>query len=87
MKAFLTVVLLFLLLVTAILVGAQNDQLVTVNYLVAQSTLKLSVLMALMLLAGVILSFAVFSLFWLRLKLKIGQLERKQKRATDSHSA
>lgn len=79
MKAFLSVVLLILLLIVTILVGAQNDQLITVNYLIAQSTLRLSVLMAVMFLLGVIISAAMFSLFWLRLTLRIQNLERRQK--------
>lgn len=79
MKAFLSVVLLILLLIVTILVGAQNDQLITVNYLIAQSTLRLSVLMAVMFLLGVIISAAMFFLFWLRLTLRIQNLERRQK--------
>lgn len=79
MKVFITLVGLILLLILAILIGAQNDQLVTVNYLVAQSSVKLSVLMAIMMVIGIAFSVVAFSLFWVRVKWRISMLERKQK--------
>lgn len=82
MKVFITLVCLILLLILAILIGAQNDQLVTVNYLVAQSKVKLSVLMAIMMLIGIAFSLLAFSLFWVRVKWRLSMLERKQKSLT-----
>lgn len=82
MKRFLTLVVFVCVLLLAILVGAQNDQLVVVNYLIAQSELRLSVLMAVMFLLGVVISLCIISVFWLRLKWKLRQLERKQKLLT-----
>ena len=71
-----------LILLLAILIGAQNDQAVVLNYLVAQSELQLSSLMALMLLIGVLLSLSVFSVYWFRLKWRIARLERLLKKNT-----
>lgn len=79
LKAFLIFLLAIVIVLISIMLGAMNDQLVTINYFVARSELKLSVLMAIVMLIGVALSSIVFSLFWLRLKLRIRALERKQK--------
>lgn len=79
MKALVIFILLFCLLLLTIALGVQNDQLIDFNYLIAQTSLRLSSLMAVMLLLGVLLSGLVFSLFWLRLRWQISQLKRLQK--------
>lgn len=66
--------------------GAKNDQLVTVNYLISQAELRLSVLLIIMLLGGVGLSISIVSLYWIKLRWRIRQLERKQKSLTASKS-
>lgn len=67
--------------------GAKNDQLVTVNYLIAQTELRLSILLIIMLFAGAVLSLCMASLFWFKLKWRIRQLEQKQKSLTTVKSA
>ena len=84
MKAFLSVVLLLAVLLIAILLGAQNDQIISVNYLIAQTELRLSVLMAIMLVIGIGLSWIIFSLVWAKMKWRIRQLERKHQTHTST---
>lgn len=87
MKRLLLVLLLLFVLIVAILLGAQNNQYIVINYLIAQSEMRVSMVMAVMVLIGVVLSAGIFSLFWLRLKWRIRQLERKLKvPSTDHHS-
>ena len=66
--AFLIVGLLFLL---AILFGAQNEQLVTVSYFVAEGEYRLPVVLAIVFLSGFVLSwlFASFYLFKMKMSL------------------
>lgn len=66
--------------------GAKNDQMVTVNYLISQAELRLSVLLVIMLLVGVALSISIVSLYWIKLRWRIRQLERKQKSLTSPKS-
>ncbi|AWL12036.1 Lipopolysaccharide assembly protein [Saliniradius amylolyticus] len=60
MKAILTLLIAVMVFIIALALGAQNDQLVSVNYLIAQSELRLSSLMAVCFFFGVIV-MAVFS--------------------------
>ena len=81
MKVFFTVLLFVLVLLIGVLMGAQNEQFVEVNYLLAKAEIRLSVLMAILVSFGAFLGVAAFSLVWIRLRWKISQLERKQKRS------
>lgn len=82
MKVLLTLIAFLLILLLAILIGAQNNQVILVNYLIAQSEMELSSLMAITLLVGVVLSLSVFSVFWFRLRWRIRRLERLVKKSS-----
>lgn len=60
------------------LLGAKNEQLVTFDYLLADIELSLSLLLAAFFAVGVLLSSLVFSLIWLKLKWRIGRLQRQK---------
>ena len=77
---FLIVTLAFLLF--AGFVGSQNGHLVTVNYLIAESEMRVSVLMALVLTMGVFLTLFILSWYIFRLKWRITRLERQHKKST-----
>ena len=79
MKVFFTIFVFILVLLVGILIGAQNEQFVQVNYLVAKSEVRLSTLMAILVLSGVALGLGAFSIIWMKLRWKINQLQRKQK--------
>ncbi|GAA0344653.1 hypothetical protein GCM10009092_06370 [Bowmanella denitrificans] len=63
MKLILSLLLALALFLLALAIGAQNDQLVQVNYLIAQSQLRLSSLMAVMFVAGA-LSCLLLCVLW-----------------------
>lgn len=80
MKLILSLLLAILIFLLALAIGAQNDQLVQVNYLIAQSELRLSSLMAVMFVSGVLVCL-LFCIFWF-----IGFRWRDRRKAKLAHS-
>ena len=79
MKIFLIIVIFIIVLLIAGMLGAKNDQLVVFDYLLNTFEMRLSMLLVAFFSVGVILSSLVFSLVWMRLKWRIGSLERQTK--------
>ena len=77
MKHLFAVILFVLLLIIALIVGAQNEQVVEVNYLLAKSQLTVSALMAFLLISGFVLGALAFSVVWFKLKWQNNQLQKK----------
>ena len=75
------IVLLAVVLV-AITIGANNDQVISFNYIVAQSEFQLSTLVAILFGLGLILGWLITGLFYLKLKVKNLSLTRQIKRHT-----
>ena len=75
------IVLLAVVLV-AITIGANNDQVISFNYIVAQSEFQLSTLVAILFGLGLILGWLITVLFYLKLKVKNLSLTRQIKRQT-----
>ena len=75
------IVLLAVVLV-AITIGANNDQVISFNYIVEQSEFQLSTLVAILFGLGLILGWLITGLFYLKLKLKNLSLTRQIKRQT-----
>ncbi|MBT0586351.1 lipopolysaccharide assembly protein LapA domain-containing protein [Alteromonas oceanisediminis] len=80
MKGLILFLLVLLLLIIGVVVGSQNDQMVTVNYLVAQASMRLSTLMAIVLSMGVALGLLTMASSWLALRVKLGVLRQKLKK-------
>ena len=80
MKRFLTLVLIILLFVIAIVIGLKNQQLVNINYLVAQSEIRLSTLLAINFMFGFIVSGFFGALFYLRLTMKNRRMKKLNKK-------
>ena len=74
---FLTVLAIFVISVT---LGAQNDQQVTFNYLLAQGEFRISTLLAVLFAAGFAIGWLICGLFWLRVRVSLARAERKIKR-------
>jgi putative membrane protein len=74
--------LLFVLLVLIIagFVGSQNSHIVSINYIFAETKIRLSILLAVIFSLGIIFSFLLTIGTILRLKWRIGSLERKNKK-------
>ena len=69
-------------MLVAVTVGANNDQVITFNYIVAQSQFQLSTLVAILFGLGLILGWFITGFFYIKLKLKNIALNRQIKRQT-----
>ena len=66
MKRFLTLIVTVLLFIVAIVLGLKNQQIINVNYLVAQSDMRLATLLAIIFLFGFFVAIVFASLFYLK---------------------
>ena len=80
-KGLLSLIAVLVLLLIGGFIGSQNTHSVTVNYIVAQSDLRVSVLMLILFLCGAVLSTVIFLLYTLRLKWRVASLERQLKKS------
>lgn len=80
MKYFLIFLLVFAVFVISVTLGAQNDQLVTFNYLLAQGEFRISTLLAVLFAIGFAIGWLVCGLFWLRVRVSLMRAQRKIKR-------
>ncbi|QLB14777.1 hypothetical protein A6B39_04560 [Mannheimia granulomatis] len=79
-KYILGVLIVIAVIIVAITIGANNDQIITFNYIVAQSELRLSTLVAVLFGLGLILGWLVTGIFYLKVKLQNIALNRRVKR-------
>ncbi len=80
MKYLLIFLLVLAIFVISVTLGAQNDQQVTFNYLLAQGEYRVSSLLAVLFAAGFAIGWLVCGLFWLRVRVSLMRAERKIKR-------
>ncbi|PVX32664.1 putative membrane protein [Pasteurella langaaensis DSM 22999] len=73
-------IIVLAIVLVAITVGANNDQVITFNYMFAQSDFKLSTLVAILFGVGLILGWLITGIFYLKLKIKNIALTRQVKR-------
>ncbi|MCG6199804.1 lipopolysaccharide assembly protein LapA domain-containing protein [Psychromonas antarctica] len=81
MKRFLTLIVTVFLFVIAIVLGLKNQQLMNVDYLVAQSEIRLSTLLAITFLLGFVVAVIFGVFFYLKLKVinrKLCKINKKQ---------
>ncbi len=76
MKRFLTFAVILILVTIAIMLGMENNQVITVNYLLAQGEVNLSALIAIVFLAGFLFASCVASFFYLKLRISHGRLKK-----------
>ena len=81
-KYILGFVIVIAIVLIAITVGANNDQIIIFNYIVAESQLQLSTLVAILFGFGLILGWLISGFFYLKLKFKNIVLARQVKRQT-----
>ncbi|OYD25219.1 LapA family protein [Oceanimonas baumannii] len=77
MKIIFGLIILAILFAVGLTLGSQNDQLVHVNYLLAQGDYRLSSLLAVVFTGGFLLGWLVFGLVMLRLKMSNKGLNKK----------
>lgn len=80
MKLVGLLLVILLIFVISITLGANNDQVVTFNYLLAQTECRLSTLLAILLGSGFVLGWLITGLFYLRVRLKLTTTQRKLKK-------
>ena len=80
MKFILLFFVLIVIFVVAITFGANNDQNVVFNYLVAQSQFRLSSLLAMLFGIGFMLGWLLSGYFYFKEKLKLSSTMRKLKK-------
>ena len=91
MKYLLIFLLVLAIFVISVTLGAQNDQQVTFNYLLAQGEYRISTLLAVLFAAGFAIGWLICGLFWLRVRvsprpllfMQRGRLENQLSPATD----
>lgn len=81
-KYILTFVIVLAIALVAITIGANNDQIITFNYILAQTEIQLSSLVAILFGFGLILGWLITGFFYLKLKLRNMSLLRQIKRQT-----
>jgi putative membrane protein len=79
-KGLLLLLIVLLMLVVAGFIGSQNSHIVLINYILAETDVRMSVLLAITFFIGVIFSVFLLIGYILRLKWRIGALERKNKK-------
>ena len=75
-------IIVLAIVLVAVTVGANNDQVITFIYIVAQSQFQLSTLVAILFGLGLILGWFITGFFYIKLKLKNIALNRQIKRQT-----
>ncbi len=80
MKYLLIFLLVLAIFVISVTLGAQNDQQVTFNYLLAQGEYRISTLLAVLFAAGFAIGWLICGLVWLRGRVSLARAERKIKR-------
>ena len=68
MRLYITVILFLILLAIAFIFGSQNDQILTLNYLVAKTNLSVAAAVSLFTSLGFLLGL-LFALFWKLLRM------------------
>ncbi len=79
-KGLLLLLFVLLILVIAGFIGSQNSHIVPINYILAETEIRVSVLLAVTFFLGVIFSVLLIVGTLLRLKWRIRNLERKNKK-------
>ncbi|MDP8034315.1 LapA family protein [Pasteurella atlantica] len=80
MKYIIGLVIVFAIVLVAVTIGANNDQIISFNYILAKNELRLSSLVAILFGFGLILGWLITGLFYLKLRVKNIALNHRVKR-------
>ena len=80
MKYLLIFLLVLAIFVISVTLGAQNDQQVTFNYLLAQGEYRISTFLTALFAAGFAIGWLLCGQFWLLVRVSLARGERKIKR-------
>ena len=76
MKRFFTLIAAVLLFAVAVVLGLKNQQLININYLIAENEIRLATLLAIIFMLGFLVATLFAGLFYLKLKIKNRQLRK-----------
>ncbi|MBR0573235.1 MULTISPECIES: LapA family protein [Pasteurellaceae] len=82
MKYIIGLVIVFAIVLVAVTIGANNDQIISFNYILAKNELRLSSLVAILFGFGLILGWLITGFFYLKLRVKNIALNHRVKRQT-----
>lgn len=80
MKYIFGLIIALAIVIVGVTIGANNDQVITFNYIVAKSEFRLSTLVAILFGFGLILGWLITGFFYLKVKLQNIALNRRVKR-------
>lgn len=80
MKGIIIFVTIIFLLMVSIVIGSQNTQMITVNYLIAKAELRVSTFMVITIALGFTIGFLMMLLRFLGLKMQNKILQRRLKK-------
>lgn len=80
MKAIIVFVVIILLLMISIVIGSQNTQIITVNYVIAKAELRVSTFMVITIAIGFLIGLLMMLLRFLGLKVQNKLLQRRLKK-------
>ncbi|RDV27585.1 LapA family protein [Alteromonas aestuariivivens] len=80
MKGIISLLVIVLLLAVAFAIGSQNDAVITVNYLLAQTQIRISTLIAITLSIGVVIGLLIMLASWLSLRVQLLAARAKLKK-------
>lgn len=86
MKAIIVFVVIILLLMVSIVIGSQNTQMITVNYVIAKAELRVSTFMVITIALGFLIGFLMMLLRFLGLKMQNKILQRRLKKLSKDSS-
>lgn len=77
MKPLVLFIIAILVVGIAMIIGSSNDELVTINYLIAQTQMRISTFMVICMLIGFVLGIFTIVLKYFALRLKLINLKRQ----------
>ncbi|MFW8589623.1 lipopolysaccharide assembly protein LapA domain-containing protein [Glaciecola sp. 2405UD65-10] len=77
MKGIVLVILVIFMLLTAIVVGSRNADVVTINYLIAQVDMRISTFMVVCLFVGFFIGVSTILTKYLSLKVRFASLKKR----------
>ncbi|WP_301099468.1 lipopolysaccharide assembly protein LapA domain-containing protein [Otariodibacter sp.] len=80
MRYIFGIIIALAIIIVAVTIGANNDQMITFNYIVAKSDLRLSSLVAILFGFGLILGWIITGFFYIKLRFKNIALNHRVKR-------
>jgi putative membrane protein len=87
MKGIILLIVAVILIMIAVVVGFQNSDVVTINYLLAQIDMRISTFMVLCILIGFFLGFTTILTKYLALKVRFSSMKRRLEKLAVNKSA